>query len=107
MGRLERLLNKADDFKEAGRFEEALKELNKATEIAPYDPDVYLSIALTYDAMEDFETSIHYFKKSLNLNSEDPYIWTQLGITLSRMSRYGESINAFEHALDIDPSHVF
>jgi len=107
MGRLERLLNKADDFKEAGRFEEALKELNKATEIAPYDPDVFLSIALTYDAMEDFETSIHYFKKSLNLNSEDPYIWTQLGITLSRMSRYGESINAFEQALDIDPSHVF
>ena len=30
MGRLERLLNKADDFKEAGRFEEALKELTKA-----------------------------------------------------------------------------
>ena len=35
MSRLERLLNKADDFKEAGRFEEALKELTKAIEIAP------------------------------------------------------------------------
>ena len=107
MGRLERLLNKADDFKEAGRFEEALKELTKAIEIAPYDPDVHLSIALTYDAMEDFETSIRYFRKSLNLNSEDPYIWTQLGITLSRMSRYSESIDAFEQALEIDPEHVF
>ena len=50
MGRLERLLNKADDFKEEGHFNEALTELKKAIEIAPYDPDVHLSIALTYDA---------------------------------------------------------
>ena len=33
MGRLDRLLNKADDFKEAGRFEEAIKELTKANDI--------------------------------------------------------------------------
>ena len=106
MGRLDRLLNKADDYKEAGRFEEALKELAKAVKIAPRDPDVYLSFALTYDAMEDFASSVSYFRKAVELNPEDPYIWTQLGITLSRMGRQGESLRAYDAALELDPEYI-
>ena len=106
MGRLDRLLNKADDFKEAGRFDEAIKELAKAREIAPDDPDVYLSYALTYDAMEEFGSSINYFRKAVDLNPEDPYIWTQLGITLSRMGSYGRSLESCSKALEIDPDYA-
>lgn len=106
MGRLERILNKADNFKEAGRFEEALKELAKALKIAPHDPEVYLSFALTYDAMEEFGTSIMYFGKAIELGPEDPYIWTQLGITLARMGRYKDALNSFQKALSIEPNHI-
>lgn len=106
MGRLERLLNKADNFKESGRFEEAIKELKKAMRIAPRDPDVYLSFALTYDAMEEFKSSILYFKKAIEIAPEDSYIWTQLGITLGRMGSYAEALAVLHKALTIEPNYT-
>jgi len=106
MGRLERILNKADNFKESERFEEAIRELIKALKIAPHDPDVYLSFALTYDAMEEFETAVAYFKKALELGPKDCYILTQFGITLGRMGRYSDALTVFEGALTIEPSYV-
>src|SRR3972149_6027643 len=106
MGRLERILNKADNFKESERFEEAIRELIKALKIAPHDPDVYLSFALTYDAMEEFETPVAYFKKALELGPKDCYILTQFGITLGRMGRYSDALTVFEGALTIEPSYV-
>jgi len=107
MSRLERLLNKADNFKEAGRFDEALTELTKAMRIAPHDSDVYLSIALTYDCMGDFDHSIQYFKKALILSPEDSYLWTQFGVTLSRMGRHDAALEIFQHALTIDSDYTF
>lgn len=106
MRKLERLLNKADNFKKAGRFEEAINELTKALNIAPCDPDVYLSFALTYDAMEDFERSITYFKKAIELDPKDAYIWTQFGITLGRMGQYSDAFAIFEEALAIEPDYT-
>lgn len=103
MGRLERLLTKADNFKEAGRYEEAISELTKALEIAPRDPDVYVSFALTYDSMGALKSSIQCFKKALDITPDDPYVWSQLGITLSRIGGYHDAIEAFHHALNLDP----
>ena len=103
MGRLDRLLTKADNFKEAGRYEEAISELTKALEIAPHDPDVYLSFALTYDSMGTFKQSIQCFKKAIDINPNDPYLWSQLGITLSRIGRCQDALEAFHHALNLDP----
>jgi tetratricopeptide (TPR) repeat protein len=106
MGRLDRILNKADNFKETGRFHEALRELTKALKIAPHDPDVYLSFALTYDAMGELETSIFYFGKALELDSSDPYIWTQCGITFARLGQHKDAFDAFERALTIEPNYA-
>ena len=103
MGRLERLLSKADNFKEAGRYQEAISELTKALEIAPHDPDVYVSFALTYDSMGALKPSIECFKKALEITPNDPYLWSQLGITLSRIGIYHDALEAFHHALNLDP----
>lgn len=104
MGRLERLLSKADRFKENGRFEDALRVLNKAHQIAPQDPYVHLSFALTYDAMERFDLSIKFFKKAINLKPNDENILTHFGITLSRINRFNEAIEIFKKALSIQPN---
>ena len=47
MNKLDRLLNKADQFKESGKFKEALSTLSKANKLSPNDPYVYLSYAVT------------------------------------------------------------
>lgn len=106
MSRIERILNKVDSFNESGRFEEAIRELKKAIEIAPDDPDVYISFALTYDAMSDLDSSIKHFKLALELCPQDCYIWTQLGITLARNNKPFEALNMFKTSLSIDPTYI-
>lgn len=105
MGRLERLLTKADNFNKAGRYQEAISELTKALEIAPLDPDVYVSFALTYDSMGAINSSVECFKKALEITPDDPYVWSQLGITLSRTGRYHDALETFNNALILDPNY--
>ena len=106
MGRLERILNKVDHYNQIGRFDDALTELAKALKLAPDDPEVYLSFALTYDTMGVFDHSVLYFKKAIELNPQDTHLWTQLGITLSRMGKYNEALEVFQHALTLDPNFI-
>lgn len=106
MGRLEKLLNKAINFTEIGKCEEALKILGKARIIAPDDSEVYNSYALTYDAMNNFELSIASYQKALSLNSKDPHIYTQYGITLCRMGHVNEAIQKLTKALLISPGFI-
>lgn len=106
MGRLERLLSKAINFTEIGKCDEALAILHKAHKIAPEDPEVYNSFALTYDAMDNFELSIVNYQKALKLNSTDPHIYTQYGITLCRMGHVNKAIEKFEKALSINTDFI-
>lgn len=106
MGRLERLLDKADILKETGKFNDALVELAKAMEIEPENPDVYLSYALTYDSMNDLKASLPYFEKALVLCPNDHYIMTHLGITLARNEKYSEAIEILNEALEINPEYI-
>lgn len=107
MGRLDRLLNKADSLSETGRFDEALKVLDKAYRLAPDEPEVYLSIALTYDAMEQYQSSNIFFEKTLELNPEDENVLTHYGTTLCKQNRFEDALSLYEKALSIDPGNTF
>jgi len=105
MNKLDRLLNKADQFKESGKFKEALSTLTKANKLSPNDPYVYLSYAVTFDMMEQFEYSIKYYSMALNIKENDPKILTQYGITLCRINRVDEAINIFIKSICINPDY--
>ena len=105
MNKLDRLLNKADQFKESGKFKEALSTLTKANKLSPNDPYVYLSYAVTFDLMEQFEYSIKYYSMALNIKENDPKILTQYGITLCRINRVDEAINIFIRSICINPDY--
>ena len=105
MNKLDRLLSKADQFKESGKFKEALSTLTKANKLSPNDPYVYLSYAVTFDMMEQFEYSIKYYSMALNIKGNDPKILTQYGITLCRINRVDEAINIFIKSICINPDY--
>ena len=105
MNKLDRLLNKADQFKESGKFKEALSTLSKANKLSPNDPYVYLSYAVTFDMMEQFHHSLKYYSLALNLKENDPKILTQYGITLCRLNRIDEAIHVFIRSIGIDPGY--
>ena len=98
-------LNKADQFKESGKFKEALTTLSKADRLSPNDPYVYLSYAVTFDMMEEFEHSIKYYSLALNIKGNDPKILTQYGITLCRIGRIDDAINIFKESVLINPGY--
>jgi len=105
MNKLDRLLNRADQFKESGKFKEALSILSKANKLSPNNPYVYLSYAVTFDMMEQFEYAIKYYSMALNLKENDPKILTQYGITLCRINRVDEAIDIFIRSIGINPEY--
>lgn len=107
MGRLDRLLNKADSLSEKGRFQEALNILNKAHSLEPDNPEVYLSIALTYDAMDQYASSIPFYEKALELDPLDENALTHFGTTLCKLNRYSDALSLFNRALSLDPDNTF
>lgn len=107
MGRLDRLLNKADSLSENGRFEEALTILDKAHSLDPHNPEVYLSIALTYDAMERYSAAIPYYEKALDLDPLDDNVLTHFGTTLCKLNRFSDALTLFKKALSVDPDNTF
>ncbi len=105
MNKLDRLLNKADQFNESGKFKESLSTLRKANKLSPKDPYVYLSFAVTFDMMEEFEYSLKYYSMALNIKENDPKILTQYGITLCRINRPDEAINILIRSIEINPEY--
>ena len=94
MSKVERLLSEVEQLKNDGKFEDALSVLNKANKVSPDDPLVFLSYAITYDMMEQFESSTLYFIRALRLEPDNPKILTHYGITLCRLGKYEEATSA-------------
>ena len=106
MEKLEKLLNKADQFKEIGKFEDSLSILNKANKLFPNDPQVHLSIAITYDLMERFSESMLFYSQAIELNPDDPKILTNCGITLCRTNNYEKAVKLLKNSLSLDPDYL-
>jgi len=107
MSKVEKLLSEVEQLKDDGKFEDALSVLNKANKISPDNPLVFLSYAVTYDMMDQLESSTVYFFKALRLEPENPKILTHYGITLCKIGKYEEATSAFKKALLTDPDHFF
>jgi tetratricopeptide (TPR) repeat protein len=59
-------------YEEAGRYDDAEKQLLKAQEMKPGDPSVYTMLANYYNRQGDFPKTIDALQKAADLNPKDP-----------------------------------
>lgn len=77
----------------------AMRELSKAAELDPANPDIDISLGLAYQARGDLRDAEKHFRSAIRKKPDYAEAHNNLGIVLSRTGRGDEAISEFEAAV--------
>lgn len=102
----EQHVEKAHEFYEAGRWDEAESELRRALAFDPYQPQWHFNLGLTLEAAGKLRDAMSAFRDAQRLQPEDSATLLMIGITHLRLGEIEKSLEWFEKAEKLDASAV-
>jgi tetratricopeptide (TPR) repeat protein len=100
----ERRVEKAQEFFERERWEDAVHELKAAIAINPYNGAWYFDLGLTLDMMERYDEAIAAYRRALEIEPDDIEVLNAIGIDCTRSGKFDEAIQFFERIEALDSS---
>jgi tetratricopeptide (TPR) repeat protein len=79
-----------------------IKQIEKAIELNPNNPDPYISVAIEFSKDENYDKAKRYFKESLSLNSKNAEVYHNLGHIYQIEGKPDKAINLYNKALKIN-----
>jgi type IV pilus biogenesis/stability protein PilW len=76
----------------------AMRELTKAAELDPENPEIDMALGLAYQARGDMGKAEEYFRRAIGKKSDYAEAHNNLGIVLSQQGKGDEAIREFEMA---------
>lgn len=83
------------------QFEKALYHANRAREINPKEPNVYLNTGAIYKKMGNVDAAIKFYKKELTQNPDSPEVSFNLGNTYFQRRRWKTAAKYFERSFQL------
>ena len=93
-------------LREAGRFDDALRELERARELWPGSPDVHFQMGQARVARGDFGAARADFAEAVRLAPDRADTQVGLGMVYMAQGDASRASDAYRAALALDPSHV-
>jgi len=90
---------------EAGRWAQALREIDRALSVDPDHAEWWLGRGLTLDALSRFEEAVTAYEEAIARRSDDVEALLHLGVDLIRTGKAGKAIQAFERAQKIESAN--
>lgn len=97
------------DAYEAGRYDEAIVELEQAIEagVTRHDiEEVYTILGNTYDSLDLYDKAIEAHEKALELNPDFFQAWVNLGITYRHQGDLDRAEESYNKALTLEPDYA-
>jgi len=94
---------------EAGRYDEAVNELQQAIEagVTQYDiEEVYTILGNTYDNLDLYDEAVDAHEKALELNPDYFKAWVNLGITYRHEGDLDRAEESYNKALNLAPDYA-
>ena len=94
---------------EAGRYDEAIDELQQAIEagVTQYDiEEVYTILGNTYDNLDLYDEAIEVHEKALELNPDYYKAWVNLGVTYRHKGDLDRAEESYNKALNLEPDYA-
>ncbi|HTV48735.1 MAG TPA: tetratricopeptide repeat protein [Phycisphaerae bacterium] len=101
----EQRVERAHEYYERGRWEEALSELRQAIEINPNISAWYFNLGLTLDMMERFEEALTAYRRALEIDPLDIESLNAAGADCTRLGKFHQAIEYFEKVEKNDASY--
>ncbi|NJO74359.1 MAG: tetratricopeptide repeat protein [Leptolyngbyaceae cyanobacterium RM1_406_9] len=87
-----------------GRYEDALKSYDKALQLQPNNPTVWINRAITLRRLQRCEEAIASHDKALELAPNSTRAWYTKGYTLKTFQRYEAALACYDQTLKLDPN---
>jgi len=88
-----------------GNYDQAIKLLTEAIEIAPDNHTLYSNRCAAYMALSDWDSAIEDSNKVIDLNEEFVKGYYRKGLCLIELERYEEAELALKEAYDLEPEN--
>jgi tetratricopeptide (TPR) repeat protein len=90
----------------AGRYEEAMLQINEALRLDPGYIEAHNNLAVIYYNLARYKDAITELKEGLRLNPDDSQTLCNLGIVYARLRRSKEAVTQVQKALKLDPGNA-
>lgn len=87
-----------------GKYEEAIKLLNKSLELNSRQEKVYVTLADIYTVIEEFDKAIESMKKVLQFSPKDSYGYFRLGKLYEKAGFFDKAVAVYKRALELQPN---
>jgi tetratricopeptide (TPR) repeat protein len=84
-----------------GRYDEALRESNRAIELSPLDIFSHANVGTLLALMQHYDSSMEHFDKALQLDPRQQYTYERLGAVLLWQGKNERAIEMFQKAADL------
>lgn len=103
---VELLLTKASIYSQMLDHKNAIKYFKKALEMATLSDereDIYIDLAMEYQAQRKFDDAIKMLKQASELNAENEAILYELAYCYDQLEKFEEAIQCYENFIDQNP----
>ena len=98
--------NRGMYLRETDRYEEMLKDFNKAIELEPKFTDAYNNRGNVYVKQQNYQESLTNFNKAVELNPNDPDSHNNRGTANMGLKSYAAAIADFDKAIELRPEYT-
>lgn len=88
-----------------GRYEEALRAIDKALDLNPHNEVAWLNKGNALTKMGRLVDALRCFNAAIKVNPGYEVAWNNKGNTLARLGHHDEALACYERALEIDPDY--
>ncbi|MGQ0797958.1 MAG: tetratricopeptide repeat protein, partial [Methanobacteriota archaeon] len=88
-----------------GRYEEALRAIERALDINPMNEVAWLNKGNALTRMGRLVDALRSFNAAIKVNPAYEVAWNNKGNALARLGQYEEALRCYEKALDLDPAY--
>ncbi len=88
-----------------GRYEEALRAIDKALDLNPRNEVAWLNKGNALTKMGRLIDALRCFNAAIKVNPRYEVAWNNKGNTLARLGHFDEALACYERALEIDPDY--
>lgn len=98
-------LNRGKYIKDTGRYDEMLKDFNKAIELKPDYYSAYINRGNVFKMLKQYDEAIKDYNKVIELNPNSYEAYNNMGTVYMREKKYPEAISNLKRAIELKPDY--
>lgn len=98
--------NRAKHLIDAGRDEEALRDLDRALSLDPNYSDAFTNRGIVYHHQRDYARAISDASSAIRTNPQNPSAWNNRAQAYLELKRYDDAIRDFTEMIPLSPSEA-